>query len=78
MDWASWGVLIVVSLSSGTAGALLYSRHDAVLRAAGLRWRRLQRHLLALRRARKRRRPPLAAARARPASDDTLVLIPDG
>ncbi len=79
MDWASWGVLIILSLSSGIAGALLYSRRDAIARAASSRWASIAGCLRSLRQKRRRSRLQVVAlARPRTVNEDTLVLIPDG
>jgi hypothetical protein len=77
MDWASWGVLIILSLSSGIVGALLYSRRATILHAASARRARLWELVRGLRRRRGRLKV-VALARPRAINEDTVVLIPDG
>lgn len=76
MDTTAWGMVLLVGLIAGAAGALVYAQRVALLRAAARSCRALERRL----RGRLRRRPAPAATpacRARPA-EDAFVLMPDG
>ncbi|HOG45683.1 MAG TPA: hypothetical protein PLJ35_13645 [Anaerolineae bacterium] len=77
MSWTSWGLLLLVGLVAGAAGACCYACGPALLRAAAPHRRRLVQRLRALRRQRPAP-PPVCSRRQEPASEDALVLMPDG
>ena len=77
MDWIFWALLLAVGLISGVAGAFLYSRQAALQRVVASCWFRLQPRLQALLGRRKPPKPAAVAPRSR-ASEDVVVLIPDG
>lgn len=76
MDWTSWGMVLLVGLVAGAAGAVLFAQR------ARLAWAMaFCRHALAQGRRGLAARPATRAARPaceRQSADDALVLMPDG
>ncbi len=77
MHWISWALMLTLGLVSGAAGAFLYSRRAALLRAVAPYWLRLCRRLRPLRPKPRAGAGSQAIRRWHPA-DDIVVLIPDG
>ncbi len=76
MDTTAWGMVLLVGLIAGAAGALIYAQRLALLRAAALSRRALEWRLRG--RLRPRTAPAAAPVRRTKPAEDAFVLMPDG
>ncbi len=78
MDWTYWGLLLALGFIGGITGACLYLRWAGLRQAAIPYWLRLRQRLQTFL-ARRKSQPRIARPAPRPAaSDEVVVLIPDG